>query len=135
MTPIVFHEDATQEANQAVDHYERVRIGLGEDFRQELPGRSGGFNRTRSFMVWKPGQSAFACCADSPTPFASNPFRIVFGSRRWPTIAADPAIGRGALRSDGSSAMPESRGARFRHSNSAIVRPSLAIFTGRPSGV
>jgi hypothetical protein len=33
---IDFHPDAAQEANDAVDFYDQVRMGLGEDFRTEL---------------------------------------------------------------------------------------------------
>jgi len=34
--PIVFHPDAAQEANDAVDHYDAIRPALGDDFRAEL---------------------------------------------------------------------------------------------------
>lgn len=36
MNPIDFHPDAAQEANDAVDYYDGVRDGLGNDFRAEL---------------------------------------------------------------------------------------------------
>ena len=36
MTPIDFHPDAAQEANDAVDYYDRLRAGLGDDFRVAL---------------------------------------------------------------------------------------------------
>ena len=36
MTPIDFHPEAAQEANDAVDHYDELRPGLGDDFREEL---------------------------------------------------------------------------------------------------
>jgi hypothetical protein len=34
--PIVFHSDAAQEGRDAADYYERLRAGLGDDFRVEL---------------------------------------------------------------------------------------------------
>jgi hypothetical protein len=34
--PIVFHPDAAQEAREAAEYYERLRAGLGDDFRAEL---------------------------------------------------------------------------------------------------
>jgi plasmid stabilization system protein ParE len=34
--PIDFHPDAAQEANDAVDYYDGLRSGLGDDFRAEL---------------------------------------------------------------------------------------------------
>jgi hypothetical protein len=34
--PIEFHPDAAQEANDAVDYYDGLRPGLGDDFRAEL---------------------------------------------------------------------------------------------------
>jgi len=34
--PIEFHPDAAQEANDAVDYYDGLRAGLGDDFRTEL---------------------------------------------------------------------------------------------------
>ena len=36
MTLIEFHPDAAQEANDAVDYYDRLRAGLGDDFRAAL---------------------------------------------------------------------------------------------------
>ena len=36
MKPIVFHPDAAREARDAVDYYEGVRPGLGDDFQAEL---------------------------------------------------------------------------------------------------
>jgi plasmid stabilization system protein ParE len=36
VNPVEFHPDAAQEANDAVDYYEGVRPGLGDDFRAEL---------------------------------------------------------------------------------------------------
>ncbi len=36
MKPIDFHPDAAQEANDAVDYYDGLRPGLGDDFRAEL---------------------------------------------------------------------------------------------------
>jgi plasmid stabilization system protein ParE len=36
VSPIDFHPDAAQEANDAVDYYDRLRSGLGDDFRAEL---------------------------------------------------------------------------------------------------
>ncbi len=36
MKPIDFHPDAAQEANDAVDYYDGLRPGLGDDFRVEL---------------------------------------------------------------------------------------------------
>ncbi len=36
MTPIDFHPDAAQEANDAVDYYDGLRPGLGDDFQAEL---------------------------------------------------------------------------------------------------
>jgi plasmid stabilization system protein ParE len=36
LNPIEFHPDAAQEANDAVDYYDRLRSGLGDDFRAEL---------------------------------------------------------------------------------------------------
>jgi len=34
--PIDFHPDAAQEANDAVDYYDGLRPGLGDDFRADL---------------------------------------------------------------------------------------------------
>jgi len=34
--PTDFHPDAAQEANDAVDYYDGLRSGLGDDFRAEL---------------------------------------------------------------------------------------------------
>jgi plasmid stabilization system protein ParE len=34
--PVEFHPDAAQEANDAVDYYEALPAGLGDDFRAEL---------------------------------------------------------------------------------------------------
>jgi plasmid stabilization system protein ParE len=34
--PIVFHPDAAQEARDIADYYERLRAGLGDDFRADL---------------------------------------------------------------------------------------------------
>jgi hypothetical protein len=34
--PTEFHPDAAQEANDAVDYYDGLRPGLGDDFRAEL---------------------------------------------------------------------------------------------------
>lgn len=36
MKPVEFHPDAAGEANDAVDYYEGLRAGLGDDFRAEL---------------------------------------------------------------------------------------------------
>lgn len=36
MSPIDFHPDAAREANDAVDYYDGVSPGLGDDFRTEL---------------------------------------------------------------------------------------------------
>lgn len=36
MKPVEFHPDAAVEANEAVDYYDGLRSGLGEDFRAEL---------------------------------------------------------------------------------------------------
>lgn len=36
MKPVEFHPDAADEANDAVDYYEGIRAGLGDDFRVEL---------------------------------------------------------------------------------------------------
>jgi hypothetical protein len=36
MKPIVFHDDAAQEAHEARDYYDGVRAGLGDDFQAEL---------------------------------------------------------------------------------------------------
>jgi plasmid stabilization system protein ParE len=36
VNPIDFHPDAAQEANDTVDYYDRLRPGLGDDFRAEL---------------------------------------------------------------------------------------------------
>jgi len=36
VNPIDFHPDAAQEANDAVDYYDGLRAGLGDDFRAEL---------------------------------------------------------------------------------------------------
>ena len=36
MKPVEFHPDAAQEANDAVDYYEALPAGLGDDFRAEL---------------------------------------------------------------------------------------------------
>ena len=36
MKPIDFHPNAAQEANNAVDYYDALRPGLGDDFRAEL---------------------------------------------------------------------------------------------------
>ena len=36
MKPIVFHPDAAQEARDITDYYERIRPGLGDDFRADL---------------------------------------------------------------------------------------------------
>ena len=36
MKVIDFHPDAAQEANDAVDYYDAIRPGLGDDFRVEL---------------------------------------------------------------------------------------------------
>lgn len=36
MKQIDFHPEAVLEANDAVDYYNRMRFGLGEDFRMEL---------------------------------------------------------------------------------------------------
>ena len=36
MNAIDFHPDAAQEANDAVDYYGALQIGLGDDFRVEL---------------------------------------------------------------------------------------------------
>jgi hypothetical protein len=36
LNPIEFHPDAAQEASDAVDYYEGLRPGLGDDFRAEL---------------------------------------------------------------------------------------------------
>lgn len=41
MNPIDFHPDAAQEANDAVDYYDGVRVGLGDDFRAELNAALG----------------------------------------------------------------------------------------------
>jgi plasmid stabilization system protein ParE len=34
--PAVFHPDAAAEARHAIDHYEILRAGLGDEFRAEL---------------------------------------------------------------------------------------------------
>lgn len=36
MKPVAFHPDAAREAGDAATRYERLRAGLGEDFRAEL---------------------------------------------------------------------------------------------------
>lgn len=36
MKSLVFHPEAAQEANDAVDYYDDKRAGLGDDFRAEL---------------------------------------------------------------------------------------------------
>ena len=36
MKPVDFHPDASQEANDAVDYYDELKAGLGDDFRIEL---------------------------------------------------------------------------------------------------
>jgi hypothetical protein len=36
LKPIVFHPDAAREANDAVDYYDGLCPGLGDDFRGEL---------------------------------------------------------------------------------------------------
>jgi plasmid stabilization system protein ParE len=36
LSPIDIHPDAAQEANDAVDYYDGLRSGLGDDFRVEL---------------------------------------------------------------------------------------------------
>jgi len=36
LKPVDFHPDAAQEANDAVDYYDMLRPGLGDDFRTEL---------------------------------------------------------------------------------------------------
>ena len=36
MTPIEFHPEAAQEANDSVDYYTGIHIDLGDDFRVEL---------------------------------------------------------------------------------------------------
>jgi toxin ParE1/3/4 len=36
LNPLDFHPEAAQEANDAVDYYDQIRAGLGDDFRAEL---------------------------------------------------------------------------------------------------
>ncbi|VTS08368.1 hypothetical protein [Tuwongella immobilis] len=38
MKPILFHPEAANEANDAVDFYDERRAGLGESFRLDLSG-------------------------------------------------------------------------------------------------
>ena len=55
MTPIDFHPDAALEAKDAVDYYDGLRPGLGDDFRAELDAALGRLQQSPQFYAAESG--------------------------------------------------------------------------------
>jgi hypothetical protein len=81
---IDFHPDAAQEANDAVDYYDGLRPGLGDDFRVELNAACARIEQNPQLYPVELGSIRVCPLHRFPYPFTT---------KSWPT-------GSGWLRSD-----------------------------------
>ena len=75
MKPIVFHPDVAQEAEDAVDYYDALWFGLGDDFRTDLDAALARIQQNpKLYALPSRDSSGFAFSIDSPTRFTSEEF-------------------------------------------------------------
>lgn len=101
MKPIDFHPDAAQEANDAVDYYDGLRPGLGDDFRMELDAALARIQQNpQLYAVEKGSIRGSARCIGSRTRFTTRSWQTGFGWLRLPTRAAVLGTGHAGSRTD-----------------------------------
>ncbi len=107
MKPIDFHPDAAQEANDAVDYYDGLRPGLGDDFRVELDAALDHIQQNPHLYAVERGRSGSAPCIGSPSRFTTRSWQTGFGWLRSATRAAALGTGHAGSRIDSDQVRAE----------------------------
>jgi hypothetical protein len=92
--PVEFHPDAAREANDAVDYYEGLRAGLGDDFRVELDAALARIQQNPQLYAAESGSVRVCRCTDFPIQFTMMSWQIGSGWLRSGTRAAARVTGR-----------------------------------------
>ncbi|WP_437478122.1 JAB domain-containing protein [Sorangium sp. So ce1014] len=94
--PVIFHDLAEVELNEAAAYYARARPGLGDAFVAEVQGAVDAWLRHRSRGVLWRTMFAGGSCGDFPTACCTGYATITFVFSRLHIRSGGPSTGAGA---------------------------------------